>query len=56
MTKWYRNIQTGVVEEGRQSLASEVDGPFDTREDAERAPEIAAERARRWAEDDASGR
>jgi hypothetical protein len=53
MAEWYYNIRTGEVEEGRQSLPTEVDGPFATREDAARAPEIIAERARKWAEDDA---
>ena len=53
MTEWYYNIRTGEVEEGRQSLASELDGPFKTREEAARAPEIIAERARKWAEEDA---
>jgi len=53
MAEWYRNIHTGKIEEGKQSLSSEVDGPYATREDAARAPEIAAERSRKWAEDDA---
>ncbi|MET4780110.1 methionine aminopeptidase [Glaciihabitans sp. UYNi722] len=53
MTEWYYNNRTGEVEEGRQSLASEVDGPFESKEDAARAPEIIAERSRKWAEDDA---
>ena len=53
MTQWYYNIRTHEVEEGKQSLASELDGPFDSREDAAHAPEIIAERARKWAEDDA---
>ncbi len=53
MTDWYYNIRTGEVEEGRQSLASDLDGPFATREEAARAPEIIAERSRKWAEDDA---
>ena len=52
MTEWFYNIRTGEVEEGRQSLASDVDGPFATREDAARGPEIIAERARKWAEED----
>lgn len=54
MTEWYYNIRTGEVEEGKQSLASELDGPFACREDAARAPEIIAERARKWAEEDAA--
>lgn len=53
MTDWYYNRRTGDVEEGAQSLGSDRDGPFATREDAARAPEIIAERARKWAEEDA---
>ena len=53
MTEWYYNRRTGEVEEGAVSLSSDRDGPFATREDAARAPEIIAERARKWAEDDA---
>lgn len=55
MTEWYYNIRTGAVEEGRQSNPSDLDGPFATREAAARAPEIIAERARKWAEEDARG-
>jgi hypothetical protein len=53
MTEWYYNIRTGEVEEGRQSLASDLDGPFATREEASRALVIIAERSRKWSEDDA---
>ena len=53
MADWFYNIRTGEVEEGRQSLASDLDGPFATREEAARAPEIIAERSRKWAEDEA---
>lgn len=52
-TYWY-NTRTGLVEEGPQSLAKDRIGPFSTREEAERGPEIVAERARRWAEEDAA--
>ena len=45
MTEWWYNHKTGEVEEGPQSLGSDRDGPFATREDAARAPEI-AQRAR----------
>ena len=55
MTEWWYNHKTGEVEEGPQSLGSDRDGPYATREDATRAPEIAAERARKWAEEDSSG-
>lgn len=54
MTQWWYNRITGQVEHGPQSLSSERDGPFESREDAERAPEIIAERARKWAEEDAA--
>jgi hypothetical protein len=54
MTQWWYNHKTGEVEEGPQSLASDRDGPFDTREDAARAPEIIAERARKWAAEEAA--
>ena len=55
MTDWYYNRRTGEVEEGAVSLGSDRDGPFASREDAARAPEIIAERARKWAEEDARG-
>jgi len=55
MTEWWYNHKTGEVEEGPQSLGSDRDGPYATREDAQRAPQIAADRARKWAEEDATG-
>ncbi len=54
LTEWFYNIRTGNVEEGRQSIATDLDGPFATREEAARAPEIIAERARQWASEDAN--
>lgn len=56
MTEWWYNNKTGQVEEGPQSLGSNRDGPFATREDAARAPQIIAERARTWAAEDAGER
>lgn len=53
MTQWWYNRHTGEVEEGAQSLGTDRDGPFATREDAAKAPQIIAERARKWAEEDA---
>ncbi|MDJ0335281.1 methionine aminopeptidase [Salinibacterium sp. G-O1] len=53
MAEWWYNNKTGVVEEGPQSLGSDRDGPYATKEEAGRAPQIAAERARKWAADDA---
>jgi hypothetical protein len=52
VTEWYYNIKTGEVEEGKQSIASDLDGPFPSRDEAARAPEIIAERATQWAEED----
>jgi hypothetical protein len=52
MSEWWYNHKTGEVEEGPQSLGSDRDGPYATREDAARAPEIARERARAWAAED----
>ena len=53
MAEWWYNNKTGEVEEGAQSLGSDRNGPFTSREDAARALQIAAERARKWAEEDA---
>ena len=50
---WWYNHRTGEVEEGALSLGSDRDGPFDSYEDAARAPQIARERAERWAAEDA---
>lgn len=52
-TYWY-NTRTETVEEGKLSLSIDRVGPFATREEAARAPEILAERARKWAEEDAA--
>lgn len=51
-TFWF-NTRTGEVEVGPQSLAVDRLGPFTSRAEAERATEIIAERARKWAEEDA---
>jgi hypothetical protein len=52
VTEWFYNIKTGEVEEGRQSVASDLDGPFTSREEAERAPQIIAQRSKQWADED----
>jgi hypothetical protein len=49
---WWYNHKTGEVERGPQSLGSDRDGPYATREDAARAPEIARERAAKWNAED----
>jgi hypothetical protein len=51
--KYWYNLETGEVEKGFESPAIDRAGPFDTAEDAARAPEILRERSRQWAEDDA---
>ncbi|KAM9862380.1 methionine aminopeptidase [Leucobacter sp. BZR 635] len=50
-TYWF-NTKTNEVEEGPQSLAVYRVGPFKTREEAARATQILAERAREWNEED----
>lgn len=50
---WWYNRRTGEVEEGPKSLSMDRLGPFSTREEASRANEIIAERAKHWAEEDA---
>jgi hypothetical protein len=49
---WY-NLTTGKVEKGFESPAIDRAGPFDTAEEAAKAPQILRERSRAWAEDDA---
>ncbi|MDA0289770.1 MAG: hypothetical protein O2828_04705 [Actinomycetota bacterium] len=50
--QWWFNHKTGEVEQGMQSLGLHRDGPFASREEALRAPEIARERSRAWDEED----
>ena len=52
-TFWF-NTRTGQVEYGPQSLSVDRIGPFATREEAARAEEIVAERARKWREEEAA--
>lgn len=51
--RWWYNHKTGDVEYGPQSLGGDRDGPYDSKEEALRAPEIARERARAWAKEEA---
>jgi hypothetical protein len=48
---WF-NTKTLQVEIGKQSLSLERIGPFDSLEEARRAPEIIAERAKRIRDED----
>lgn len=50
---WF-NTRTGEVEHGKQSLATDLLGPFATEAEAAKAPERLQENARRWAEEDAA--
>ena len=50
--EWWYNVVTREVEEGPQSLGSDRLGPFKTREGAEHAEAIIAERARAWNAED----
>jgi hypothetical protein len=54
MSQWWYNLRTKQVEEGMLSPAVDRAGPFGSREEAERAPEIIAERSRRWAAEEAA--
>jgi hypothetical protein len=50
--KYWYNLTTGKVEHGFVSPHVDRAGPFDTAEEAARAPEIIRERSRAWAEED----
>lgn len=51
--KYWYNLKTGQVERGYASPVVDRAGPFDTEEDAAKAPELLRERSRQWAEDEA---
>ena len=51
---WWYNNKTGEVTEGKFALGKDLDGPFETKADAENAPEIARQRALRWKEEEDS--
>lgn len=51
--KYWYNLRTGEVEKGFESPSIERAGPFDTPEEAAKAPEVFRERSRAWAEEDA---
>lgn len=52
--KYWYNLASGEVEFGMLSPAVDRAGPFDTAEEAARAPEVIRERARAWAEEEAA--
>ena len=51
--KYWYNFHTGKVEKGFESPAIDRAGPFETREEAENAPQLLRERSREWAEEEA---
>lgn len=51
--KYWYNLTTGAVERGFESPAIDRAGPFDTAEEAAKAPELLAKRSRAWAEEEA---
>ena len=53
MSEYWYNSTTGEVEEGKQSLAVDRVGPFETAEEAARAPEVLQARAAAWAAEEA---
>lgn len=53
-TQFYYNLSSGAVEEGRQSPATDLMGPYTSREEAQQALTIAASRNEKWDEEDAS--
>jgi len=52
---WF-NMRTHEVEHGRQSLASELVGPFDTAEEASHALEKLRENAKAWDDEESAER
>ena len=52
--KYWYNLATGTVEYGFESPTIDRAGPFDTAEEAAKAPQILAARSRAWAEEDAA--
>ena len=50
--KYWYNLVTGEVERGFESPAIDRAGPFDTAEEAAKAPELPRERSRAWAEEE----
>ncbi len=49
--KWYFNTKTGQVEGEEGARAADRLGPYSSREEAERALQIAAERTKNWDND-----
>jgi hypothetical protein len=50
--KYWYNTKTGQVEHGMVSPSAERAGPYDTAEEAAKAPDRIRENSRRWANED----
>lgn len=50
--KYWYNLNTGEVEHGFESPAIDRAGPFETAEEAAKAPELLRERSRAWSEEE----
>lgn len=51
---WWFNLKTGTAEYGRLAHALDRIGPFDSKEQALKAPAIIAERSKQWRDEDES--
>ncbi|MGO1947931.1 MAG: SPOR domain-containing protein [Brachybacterium tyrofermentans] len=51
-TEFFYNLSTGSVEEGRQSPATDLMGPYASRAEAQQALKTAAARNEKWEQDD----
>lgn len=51
--KYWYNLKTGEVEFGYESPAIDRAGPFDTAEEAAKAPEKLKDRSRAWSDEEA---
>lgn len=52
--KYWFNSRTGQVEHGMLSSSIDRIGPFDTADEAAKAPQVLRERAKAWADEDAA--
>jgi hypothetical protein len=51
--KYWYNLKTGEVEKGFESPSVDRAGPFDTPEEAAKAPDVIRARSEAWAEEEA---
>lgn len=51
--KYWYNLKTGQLERGFESPSVDRAGPFETAEEAARAPQVIAARSKAWSEEEA---